>query len=140
MVDQAQRLRRLAAREAVFSSPEFSIGHWDGGYRTASGAIQMPYFVYSDVVDRFHRELGELGWVYPFDWGAWAGSPRGQELLVGPAAVATATAPELANLLTTIIRSDRFSEGTIADAFERGLMTAIARRAGELARESESRE
>lgn len=34
-----------------------------------------------------------------------------------------------AYLLTTIIRSERFSEGSIADAYERGTLLAIAERA-----------
>jgi hypothetical protein len=130
---ELERLRRLAAWESVFSSPDFSIGEWEGGSADADGVIQTPYFVYSEGVDRFQRELGQLGWVHPFDWPAWATTARGQELAGTRAAIATATPTELGNLLTTIVRSDRFSEGSLAGAFESGLILAIVRRAGELA-------
>ena len=40
---------------------------------------------------------------------------------------------ELAMLLTALIREDRFNEGALGDSFESGIMTAIARRAKELA-------
>ena len=36
-------------------------------------------------------------------------------------------------LLTALIREDRFNEGALGDSFESGIMTAIARRAKELA-------
>ena len=38
-------------------------------------------------------------------------------------------------LLTAIIRSDRFTEGSIAGAFESGLLARIARRAASLLEE-----
>ena len=44
----------------------------------------------------------------------------------------TATADDLARLLTAIVRSDRFSEGSINGAFESGLLARIARRAATL--------
>jgi hypothetical protein len=41
----------------------------------------------------------------------------------------------LRHLLTAIIRSDRFNEGSLAGAFESGLVLAICRRAVALASE-----
>jgi hypothetical protein len=46
--------------------------------------------------------------------------------------VAGATQEELAKLLTAIIRSDRFVEGSLEGAFESGLLAAICRRAAVL--------
>jgi hypothetical protein len=40
---------------------------------------------------------------------------------------------QLAKLLTALIRENRFNEGALGDSFESGIMTAIARRAKELA-------
>jgi hypothetical protein len=74
---------------------------------------------------------GESGWSRPFDWMAWLKTPRGEELRE-PAAVATAAPEELANLLTAIVRSERFSEGSLEGAHESGLLLAIARRASGL--------
>ena len=49
-----------------------------------------------------------------------------------PEAVAAATPEQLAWLLTAIVRSDRFVEGSIEGAFESGLLARIARRAAAL--------
>jgi hypothetical protein len=50
-----------------------------------------------------------------------------------PAAITTASVEDLEHLVTTMIRGDRFTEGSFAAAIERGFALAIARRAGELA-------
>ena len=136
--EDLERLRRLAAYEPVFSDPSFSAGTWEGGRPDEHGVIQMPWFSYNETVDRFHRELGELGWVYPFDWPAWASATDGARLVSDPEAIARASAADLAKVLTSIVRGDRFHEGAFAAAFERGTIAAITRRAAELVRELES--
>ena len=95
--------------------------------------ISMPYFEYSEAVLAFIREMYELEWVHSFDWMAWAGSAEGKRLSSSPAAIATASEADLSKVLTTILRSDRFSEGALASAIEGGFVLAVARRAGELA-------
>jgi hypothetical protein len=71
--------------------------------------------------------------VQPFDWMAWLETERGKELAGSPKAVASANADELGKLLTAVVRSDRFSDGSLAGAYESGLLTAILRRAKALA-------
>ena len=51
-----------------------------------------------------------------------------------PTRVASASADDLARLLTTLVRGDRFADGTLAHAHESGLLRAIARRAEVLLR------
>ena len=51
----------------------------------------------------------------------------------GHGRVAHATAEQLTKLSTSLVRGDRFSEGTLAWAFESGLLLAIVRRAAALA-------
>jgi Family of unknown function (DUF6508) len=126
-------LHRLAAYESVFSAPSFLVGRWGGGDRHADGVIQMPYYEPSDEMARFTREMAALGWVRVFDWMAWSATPRGQRLITDPSAIGAATAEELSNLLTAIIRGERFSDGEIEGAYERGTLLAIVRRAGALA-------
>jgi hypothetical protein len=60
---------------------------------------------------------------------AWAGTPEAQHLISDPTAIAEATQDDLIYLLTTILRGERFSDGEIAGAYERGTLLAIARRA-----------
>jgi hypothetical protein len=69
------------------------------------------------------------GWVLPCDWATWAQSAKGLRLLGEPCHMATATANQLAKMLTALIRGERFSEGTLREAFESGLLLAIAMRA-----------
>lgn len=71
-----------------------------------------------------------------FDWRTWLAGPAGARLRDDRAALAEATPEDLARLLTAIVRSDRFVEGSIAGAFESGLLTAIARRAARLIAEA----
>ena len=51
-------------------------------------------------------------------------------------ALERATVPELARLLTVVIRSEKFGEGAVADAIESGLVTAVLRRIEQLRREA----
>lgn len=131
---EGERLRRLTACESIFTSGDFSVGEPAGGEPDEHGVIQMPYVAYSQATIRFVEEMYEVGWVFSFDWPRWSASPDGKRLLSGPEAIASASAVDLARVITTIVRADRFSDGALADAFERGMLTAIARRAGELAR------
>ena len=123
------RLRVLASWADEFERPGFAIGEWAGGERDARGVIQMPYVDFSPEGGRFIDEMYAHEWVYSFDWMAWAATPEAQALIRDPAQIAHASTEDLARLLTTIIRGDRFSEGEIAGAYERGTLTAIARRA-----------
>jgi hypothetical protein len=49
--------------------------------------------------------------------------------------VSSATADELRKLLTVYVRAERFGDGTLENAFESGMLTAIVRRAQALAEE-----
>lgn len=132
-----ERLRALARWAEEFERPGFSIGEWTGGEPDESGVIQMPYVAFSNEGERFVSEMYANGWVYSFDWMAWAGTRTGSSMLGDPDRVARAAAADLARLLTTIIRGDRFAEGSIRQAFESGMLAAIASRARVLLHETE---
>jgi hypothetical protein len=111
----AERLRRLAAWERVFGDPAFSAGRaWRGP---------------SPDVVRFADEMAELRWSTRPDYAAWAATPEGRALLDDDQLVLRASADELALLLTTILRGDRFNAGVLDAAFANGTMLRIARRA-----------
>jgi hypothetical protein len=119
----------LAAHLPALESPDFTFGEWVPAWTDADGVTAMPWFRFSPAADAFLRDAGAL--VQPFDWPAWLDGPEGSRLRE-PSAVAGASAGDLGRLLTAILRSDRFTEGSLAGAFESGLLTAIARRAKEL--------
>jgi hypothetical protein len=116
-----------------FASHAFTFGQWVPSTTRDDGVIELGWFEMSDEAQAFVAEMYDLGWVYEFDWGRWLGSEAGRRLSSGPEAVTSATAADLAKLLTAIIRSERFSDGSIAGAFESGLLLAICRRAQALA-------
>lgn len=62
-----------------------------------------------------------------FNWGAWE---EGQHAIQrrDRAALATCTAQQCLQYLTLLVRADRFTEGTLASAFESGLMQALLHR------------
>ena len=94
----------------------------------------MPYFEESNEASTFVSDAYEHGWVIKnFPWSEWITSEEASRLRSEPGAVETATAGQLGKLLTSCIRGDRFREGALAEAFEAGLLTRIARRAAVLA-------
>lgn len=112
-------LARLAALLTAFEDPGFKLGRWeDGG------------FWLSDAGSELVAALYESGWILPgFDWPAWKESAEAETLLAHPEAIAGAGPHEIAKLLTTIVRQERFCEGTLAASHESGLLLAILRRA-----------
>ena len=123
------RLRRLASHLAAFESPDFSFGEWEPPLTDAEGRTSMPWYRFSPAASAFLRDAGAV--MVPFDWPAWLRTPEGDRLR-DPSAVGDASEAEVVRLLTAIVRSDRFTEGSLAGAYESGLLTAILRRAKQL--------
>ena len=119
-------LRALALYAPIFEADGFSWGRWiDPDHPQV-----MPYFVESDGALAFIDEAYRQGWVIKnFPWSEWIASEEAEKLRSEPGAVEAATAEQLGKLLTSCIRGDRFREGTLAEAFDAGLLTRIARRA-----------
>jgi hypothetical protein len=131
-----EALRALAAFIDAFEAPGFVFGEWEDSRQEEPGVWTMPYVTYGPTALDFHRAAGAHGWLRPdVDWPKWAETPEARRLIEDPATIATATPGQLARLLTTAIRGDRFNEGNLLDAFESGHLTAIARRAKALADE-----
>ncbi len=131
-MDETYRLRELADLVPVLEAPDANFGHWDHG-PSADGGAHLPWFVPGPTEDAFRSAVGRGGWVVVgFDWMQWLQTDEGRALRDDPGALATASADQLGMLLTAIVRSDRFTEGSIAGAFESGLLARIARRAASL--------
>jgi hypothetical protein len=128
-----ERCLGLAAWEARLARPGFDAGHWVKSAPDADGVLHLGWFEYSAGADAFRADCARYGWVVPHEWMAWAGTPDGVRLLGDPAAIASASVEDLEHIVTTMVRGDRFSEGSFGAAIERGFALAIARRAGELA-------
>lgn len=127
------RLLGLAGWEERLADPAFSPGRWEPGTTGPDGVLHLGWFEPSPEADAFRADCARYGWVVPHDWMAWAATDEGRRLLADPSAIATASVEDLEHLVTTMVRGDRFTEGSFAAAIERGFALAIARRAGDLA-------
>lgn len=125
---------RLAALAEVLplleSSTEGEFGLWVTSTQGADGVWTMPYVDYGPTERAFHAAAGRGEWVRPdVNWTAWAQTDEARELAADPSRIQAATPLQLAQMVTTIVRGDRFNEGSLLDAFAKGHLTAIARRA-----------
>lgn len=79
-----------------------------------------PFLAYemSPSVERVLDQAYEAGLIVPFDWVAWIDGRAMTEIIIDTDASALA-------LLTAIVRADRFSDGTLASAFDNGTMRRI---------------
>jgi hypothetical protein len=126
-----QRLAALAAFAPILAAPDFKAGAWNGP-DPQGDVIFMGSFSLGSDAEKFIQAAYDYGWIMDFDWMTWNKSEEAQSLNDDSEALETATANQLAKLLTTRLRIDRFSEGSLAADFKRGLMTRIALRANEL--------
>lgn len=119
----------------MLEAPDFDFGHWDGGETLPDGSITLPYYVFSD---RARELIAALPVTPGFNWPEWMKTEEAQGLVADHERIAKASADQLVKLTTSIVRSDRFTEGSIAGAFESGLLEAIIRRAQVLAASPET--
>jgi hypothetical protein len=127
-----EKLRRLASHRFALEH-DFAFGEWEGGNELPDGSIQMPWYGLSAEAEALFRDLARAGWIEPFDWPAWVRTARGAQLMADPVAIGDASANELGQLLTSLVREERIADGTLVHAFESGMLAAIARRAETLA-------
>lgn len=122
------RLAALAAFTSVFDTPGFSA--------VTDDPVAEPgvYYgvTYSPDVGRFIQMAYDQGWVRTLPWSDWRSTPRGARLMSDPATMAEASVADLANVLTTCLRADRFCDGYLADAFAAGLIGRVVKRAKQL--------
>jgi hypothetical protein len=131
-MDLIDRLRILADVLPTLEAPDADFGHWELP-PPHDGVHSLGWFEFGPTAEAWRTAVAKGEWVVAgFDWPAWLEGDAGRALRDDPSAVANATADELARLLTAIVRSDRFTEGSIAGAFESGLLARISRRASVL--------
>lgn len=130
--DLRDRLTTIGAFAEELERAGFEAGRWHPSEPTADdpNVWTMPWYELSDRALAFVTALG--GIIEPFGWMAWVATEEGQALYHDRQALAAATPDQLSKLATAIIRSDRFSEGALGEAFDSGVMAAIARRAAVL--------
>jgi hypothetical protein len=86
--------------------------------------MSVPYPVYSEAVEALRVAIGSAGLVVPFDWMAWPDLDRYRT----GAGTEAAPVTDAVRLITAIVRSERFSDGSIEGALRSGaLLGALGR-------------
>ena len=85
--------------------------------------ILFPYCIEAPIVSEFLHIVYRLPIIISFDWGAWE---EGRKIASNDDFdLDTLDLPAKCKLITSIVRSDRFCEGTLVSAFESGLILRI---------------
>ncbi len=126
----------LASLLPAFEAPDFACGSWEGGEEKEPRVFTMPWYSYSNTLQRFHDVAYRDGWVLPgLNWPVWKDTPEAGRLRSDPGAIEEAIVLDLARLLTVVIRQARFVENTLGGACESGFLTAVLRRVEQLRHE-----
>ena len=134
-LDERGRLEALAAFAERLRDKEASFGSMAGADHpgTTDRPVQMPFWKSSELADAFVKMAYDMNWVLgDFDWPKWLDSEEANSLLKDQLAISKANPDQLHKLMTALIRSDRFCEGTVLQAFTDGTLQAIASRAAVL--------
>ncbi len=83
-------------------------------------------YVYSPALFRWLTVVGRGPFPLRFDWPQWL--DQAKALDADPALIAQADLPTLRKLLTTYLRTERFTSGTLARIIEHGQLLAILQR------------
>lgn len=89
---------------------------WEGGGQ------MLPYPVYSPAVQRLRTALGAL--VVVFSWPGWTGVHRYR----GGSGMAEAPVADAVRMVTAVLRSERFTDGSIDGALRDGTLSAAVER------------
>lgn len=90
----------------------------------ADGTINMPFRVHGKIITDFINCFSGAGLMVSFDWSKWE---RGRQVYVNhpPSDLSSFDLPDLCNLITMLIRADRFMDGVLSQSFENGFILAV---------------
>lgn len=132
-------LESLAAFLDRLSDPSFEVGEWISPSSVRDDVTHMPYVRYAEVSQQFIEAAYDSQWLdTDIDWPEWASSPEATRLIADPSALASAEAKDLSRLLTVCIRRDKFSEGSLFNDFESGLILRIVQRAASIVEQTQT--
>jgi len=100
-----------------------NFGQLKGGDIRADGAMTMPYWNPSEIIDKTVHAILNLKVCPIFDWMDW---DKGKTILNDASfEYNQLESIELCKLFTVIIRADRFNDGYLISCFENGTMARI---------------
>jgi Family of unknown function (DUF6508) len=126
-------IEAILAWEPVLRRPAPELFEWQPSRRRDDGVHTMPYVEFAPEFLGFLKALGHHRFLVPFAWPAWA--EEGMAIQRDPARLREADLPTIVRLFTMHVRADRFMEGHLAEAIERGWLLALLERLRSIARE-----
>ena len=94
-----------------------------GGDMDDENTIYMPYYIESGIVNEFREIVYAIPIIIDYDWAGWKegrGMARDNDFDFD-----TVDIPTKCKIITAIVRNDRFCDGALAGAFERGLILKV---------------
>lgn len=111
-----------------FSEPDFVAAEWVSPPPGEDGAFMIGYLVPSEDVERWVHALYEHHIVLPFDWTRPQWTQQMRRYAEDTSLLERARLLTIRKVVTTLVRGERFCEGSLAEAFERGVPQAAMRR------------
>jgi Family of unknown function (DUF6508) len=114
------------------SGPHTVFGTWhpDSGTGRASDPWTSGWYGLSKIGTDFHQMIRDAGYLASVRTASeWMASPDGQHFEQNRDWVSTASYEQLARLLAALVRRERWDDECWKDAFESGLLLAVAERA-----------
>lgn len=116
-----------------FDEPGFVAGEWVFPETGEEGIAALGYWVPHEDVAQWQSALYEHHVLVSFDWTtpSWRRQMRLYE--ANPSLLHRARLLSVRKVLTTLLRAERFCEGSLGEAFDRGVPQAAMRRLGTIA-------
>ncbi len=132
--NEGERLSRMGRFADMFRRDEFEFSEESAATFSPAGLLMLPMANLSPGATAFVQTCYDDNWIRPdIDWPKWIEGDEAESLLSNPALIAKSSIDQLEHILTALVRSDRFSEGALAHAYQRGILTAVVVRCAELA-------
>lgn len=98
-------------------------GEIGGGTLEKDGSFLLPYSIPGEIINRFKEVVYDIPIIISFDWGSWS---HGNEIVHGENFdYNSIDIPTKCMAITTFVRADRFVDGVLVDAFEKGKILKI---------------
>ena len=97
---------------------------WVEGGADADGVVHLGWPTYAAEVERLRSAIGAAGLVVPYAWPQWTGIERYRT----GTGMDAAPVEDAVRMVTAVIRSERFGDGSIEGALRDGTLQAAVRR------------
>ena len=128
------RLARMATFLAAFQKKVSDAAAHQNTKQTSSATDAPAHVLDGEVGQDFYKLCYADRWVdMDFPWIEWEHTPEARLLFSDRQTLGAASEIQISHIITTIIRSDRFADGTLERAYDTGLIPSLLQRVNVLA-------